>query len=756
MNSFMSLKNLAAFMAVALFALNLPAQNVSLSVKNVPIILNGDELTHAFAGGMNSPQFSSVDLNNDGLQDVYVFDRVGNVQMTFLRQGDGALLYAPEFTTDFPDFEHWVLLRDFNGDGAMDAFSSNDSVFFGVRVHQGYYEDGKLAFRRLDQGKPAPVLYYTIPPNTQQELKLYVTEIDYPAIDDLDCDGDLDLLTFQSEGGFVEFFRNMSVENGHGLDSLIFVREDACWGGIYETGVSTMLDLASAPGECAFDGITGDLVSDRHVGSSLTTLDIDGDSDKDLLLGDFGFSNINLSINGGSCGQAWMNDQDATFPSGGESAIVETFPTAYHLDIDHDGHRDLIVSPNEKNNAADYECVWLYRNLGTDDLPDFQFQKNTFLVDEMLDMGTGTSPAALDYNADGLMDLVVGNFSFHEQFGQKNTRLYLLENIGSANAPSFELVDDDYLDMNQFSSSTYNLAPTFGDLDGDGDLDAIVGEQFGRLFYFENTAGPGNPVDFATPQYGYMDINVGQATVPQIIDLNRDGLPDLIVGERGGNVNYFQNQGSTSAPSFGSDEEVAPNVKWLGDVDTRIAGFTTGYSAPWFVDLEGAYRLFVGTRFGQIEVYGDIEGQLEDGDIFSSLSENLGRLRAGEFVHPILLDWDNDQFLDLMVGNYRGGLNFYSTNLEVSGVVDTDAPLENDGFTLAPNPARDFLQVHIDQPALWQQARILSIDGKMLWEQGVMSATTLTLPTNNWPAGIYYLQLTGKGGSDVKRFVISR
>ena len=87
----------------------------------------------------------------------------------------------------------------------------------------------------------------------------------------------------------------------------------------------------------------------------------------------------------------------------------------------------------------------------------------------MIDIGTGANPAFADVNADGLMDMVVGNSTFFLPGGNKDSRLFLYENIGSLNAPKYQLVDDDYLELSQYNSTSsyFNFSPTFGDLDHD-------------------------------------------------------------------------------------------------------------------------------------------------------------------------------------------------------------------------------------------------------------------------------------------------
>ncbi len=66
-------------------------------------------------------------------------------------------------------------------------------------------------------------------------VNILATNADYPAIIDIDDDGDLDLLSFWSLGTFIELHTNRSMEKKYGhADSLDFERTDFCWGRIAE------------------------------------------------------------------------------------------------------------------------------------------------------------------------------------------------------------------------------------------------------------------------------------------------------------------------------------------------------------------------------------------------------------------------------------------------------------------------------------------------------------------------------------------
>ncbi len=722
-----------------------------------PFFIDGQPLANPLAGGLNGPQFSSADLNNDGQPDLYVFDRLGGVHLPFLHSGEPnttEYTYAPELAANFPEVDEWVLLRDYNGDGVMDLFGFSDAPAFGIMAYRGYWDDNdRLAFERVTFDKPFNLLYF--PLTSGGETPIYISNIDYPALDDLDCDGDLDILTFASNGGFLEFYANQSVEMGYERDSLIFVLEDDCWGGIYESGLSEVIDLAAAPSECA-QGFTDppDQRGPRHVGSTVLTFDANNDGPRELVLGDISFTNLSFLSNGGSCSQPWLNDQDNYFPAYDFSVDIPVFPAAFYLDLNNDGKRDFLASPNEPDNGASYAVAWYYQNVNTDEIPVFEFVQDDFLVEQMVDLGHGAQPAVADVNGDGLPDIVAGNYSGFVPGGASDPRLFLFLNVGSANAPAFEQVDDDWLGMNQFSTTSFAFAPAFGDLDADGDLDILVGENYGKLFFAENTAGPGNPMAFGPWQYAWQDIDVGLASTPAIVDIDRDGLPDLAIGERNGNVNFFKNTGSASAPAFNGDPEAAPNNFFLGSVDARVSGSSIGYSVPAFFEQAGEWRMILGTRFGRLELYGDIESNIYDS--FTLLNEYIDGVRVGERSYPAPGDLNQDGYLDLVVGNARGGFSIYTTDLVIDPALPTVEPKAAARFAIFPNPATDQVRVQID-PSGAGSTRVLELfdaAGRRL-QRREWRGENITFPVAGLPRGLYFVRLKSGGAAATKKLILN-
>ena len=697
-----------------------------------------------FAGGLNAPQFSNADLNNDGLDDLVVFDRAGSVLLCFLGTGSG-FEYAPEFARNFPEVKHFLLMRDYDQDGVMDLFTHFGQAIAGMVVHRGYYEDGVLKFipYPLPGGDFAVLEFST---TAGGSTNIYVNNQDVPGLRDLDGDGDLDIVSFNVPGTAVDEYLNQSQEMGYGNDSLLFDQGDICWGKFVEDAFNSSIVLSDSPNECADTFHQPEEEEERgeglHPGSTLLVFDEDGDGDQDLLVGDVLSPRLTFLNNGGTSANAYFTTKDDTYPSNGVPINLTDFPAAFLADVNADGLEDLLVSPALPNAVENVEVVWYYENTGTTTTPEFNFQQTDFLVEGMIDVGSNSAPAFFDYNGDGLFDLLVGNSTYFQAGGVTDSRLALFTNIGTATAPAFELTEDNYLNFQQYSTETGNFAPTAGDLDGDGDQDLLVGDRNGNLFFVENTGGPGNPASFPLVTPLYAGIDVGITATPTIADLNRDGLQDLLIGERNGNLNYFQNTGSVGNPQFESDPNTAPNNFFFGSIDTG-PGASPGSSAPEVLIFEDRTLIVVGTENTGIRLYeatDDLSGP------FDQLDADYGQVRAGDHLKPALADLNNDGVLDMVVGNARGGLVLVETDLD--NLVDARDLAELPVPEVFPNPAGETLTVRLPTTAAGR-VRVMDVLGTVWLEETLTGRGELDL--SGVPPGRYVVLVEGFGAVSVVR-----
>ncbi len=550
-------------------------------------------------------------------------------------------------------------------------------------------------------------------------LNLLVTEVDYPGIVDIDYDGDLDILAFWGLGQYVNYHRNMSMEKYGHADSLDYELHENCWGLFAESEESNQIYLDTCFNQFQIQPKAINQI--RHTGSTFLLLDLDKDSVHDLLLGDVDYPGVFALMNDGSKFNAHIGSYDTLFPAYNETVSLFSFPAAAYIDVNNDNKKDLLVSPFDPQLATseNKNSIWYYQNTGANNKPFFSLVSKNFLQSEMIDRGSGAYPVLFDWDDDGLLDLFIGNYGFFDSaFYDNSFRLHAnytsmiayYKNTGSLQKPQFQLWVDDFGGLSGLSKNA--LSPTFGDLDGDGDPDLLAGYEAGRLIYAKNQDD-----EFEIADTNYFNIDVGYFSTPQLFDLDKDGLLDLIIGEESGNLNYYNNQGSTSNPDFVFITDSLGKVR-----TTEIPNPFYGYSVPWFFrDNSEVTHLVVGSEDGLIFYYTNIDGNI-DGAF--TLSDGLGDLLdttnvsfdRGIHTAAAIAEISQDGKLEMIVGNYSGGLEYFNGNAEVSpGYNDYQSNLKN--LILYPNPATKVIYCRTGQVnALINQVQILDINGRLLYQ----------------------------------------
>ncbi len=651
-------------------------------------------LKYTWAGGLNSCQFCAIDLNLDGLNDLLIFDRHGNRKLTFINLGGAGInyRYAPEYEAQLPEMQEWVITADYNCDGKMDIFTYANG---GVRVFRNT-SSGNLSFHL--QTNLLQSWYYT------GFVGILVTSADYPAIADIDGDGDLDLLTFFGLGSYVEYHKNLSMETFGNCDSLDYRLTDHCWGKFKESEGGNHITLnAACPYKINNVLVTADGSSPpKHTGSTMLANDLNGDGLTDLVVGDVDFPNLISLINGGTVDSALMVSLDSLFPSYDHSIKLFSFPVLSFIDLDNDGLKDLVVSPFDPAyyHAENKKSCWFYKNTGTNSNPHFVFRTYDLFQADMLDFGTASSPVAVDLNNDGLPDIVAGNYGYYDSSNYQGaylnsyytSSLAYLKNTGSSFSPGFELLTTDLANASRLN--VHGLYPAFADLDNDGIADLVCGCEEGSLVFFQGRGDSAGIPVYGSPQKNYQQIKTKAFSAPQFFDLDRDGLPDLVIGQQDGTIQYFRNTGSTGNPKFTFVRDS------LGGVDVTNHNLSYyGNCTPYFFRKNNRTYLLAGSEEGIMHLYSKIDGNLNGK--FTAIDSLLtftglpaDSLRIGWRSSGFLANLSDPLYYDMVCGNFSGGLNYF-TRGRIPGIAEIRREPAALTLKIYPNPAAGEIKIEL-------------------------------------------------------------
>ena len=414
--------------------------------------------------------------------------------------------------------------------------------------------------------------------------------------------------------------------------------------------------------------------------ADVTFTDSDGDFDGGTLTvtGLLAEDSVSVRNQGTGAGQIGLSGANVTFggvvigtlAGGAGAALTITFNAAATSEA-----IDALIQNLTYANASDSPTA--SRTLVIDVIdaaghalaPDLTFLERTAGANPFsgFNVGFNSTTTLVDLDGDGDLDAVVGEYAGN---------LNYFENTGSALAPSFV---ERTAAANPFTGfeTGGNSTPTFADLDNDGDLDAVVGEFDGSLNYFENTGTALAPVfalrtGTANP---FNVFDVGFHSNPTFADLDGDGDLDALVGEGDGNLNYFENTGSASAPAF------TLRTAALNPFDGIDVGFD---SAPTFADLDGDGDLDL--------VAGGYDGALKYFENTGTASAPVFTQRTGAanpfngidigiYSTPALADLDGDGDLDIVVGKYLGTLNYFENTPSSGATITVVVTPETDTLT---------------------------------------------------------------------------
>jgi hypothetical protein len=104
-------------------------------------------------------------------------------------------------------------------------------------------------------------------------------------------------------------------------------------------------------------------------------------------------------------------------------------------------------------------------------------------------------------------------------------------------------------------------AVALADWDGDKDLDLFVGNIDGQVWYLPNEGSASKPAfgEAVAVKVNGQNINAKDGDAgPMVVDWDRDGKPDLIVGSGSGEVTFYRNLGGPAQPKLAAGSTLIP------------------------------------------------------------------------------------------------------------------------------------------------------------------------------------------------------
>ena len=367
------------------------------------------------------------------------------------------------------------------------------------------------------------------------------------------------------------------------------------------------------------------------------------------------------------------------------------------VDFDGDGNNDLIVGIDDWTeygwdnaytengrwmNGPLRGYVYLLRNTGTNDKPAYDKPKKIMATDRPLETFGWPAPNMADFDGDGDLDLLCGEFldgfTYFQNTGTRTQPKYALGVRLKADSGRYLTMD---LEM---------ITPTAIDWDKDGDLDIICGDEDGRVAFIENTGKfDGKVPVYAEPRYFQQEadqVKFGALVTPVGFDWDGDGDMDLICGNTAGYVGFIENLSGKGVeqPKWAAPVRLeaagkiirpmaGPNGSIQGPCEAKW-GYATQTVADW--DGDGLPDLLLNSILGKVVWYKNI-GTRQKPQLAAAQPVEVewngpqpalayGWLRPeGKALltqwrtTPVVVDWNKDGLTDLVMLDQEGYLAFF-------------------------------------------------------------------------------------------------
>ncbi len=425
-------------------SLQLNAQEIYRIDQQPEVQVNDVLLASPFAGGINSAQIETIDLTGDGIEEWIIWD-INSRQLLVFKKGGETFTHLPELSYAFPtDIRGFLVLADFDGDGKKDLFTS---TALGIKAYKNTSTGTQIS--------------WTI---AQNFLKLdgsgniQTNNLDTPLIQDLDGDGDLDLVIFNFAGGdYMEFYRNTSVERKGTQDIDGFAFGENHWGNFEFCGCGDFSFGKTCSGSpLAKLDLEDENKRIEHAGGhSILFQDFNGDGIDDLVLGRDECSVLYFLPNSGSSIDPIFTSFTNSLPDYGDFPEFPIFHSGQLID------EDLIISLNTSEIAFNYKMDFASSIVKIDNQGNADYD---FLQDQMIDLGENARPVFFGNKSQGELLITANTLMENGQVESMLSKFKmidgkLIEQVGEyVNLSALDLLDAQYINFRDKAGQTNLLA----------------------------------------------------------------------------------------------------------------------------------------------------------------------------------------------------------------------------------------------------------------------------------------------------------
>jgi hypothetical protein len=595
---------------------------------------DGQKLELPSLGGLNSPQFANIDLDRDGKLDILILEKNSGKIIPLLRKAEKHEIdYS--LLNSLPPLSDWIICKDYNNDGKMDIFTSAPG---GISLYKNI-STNNLQFELVTELVNSLRVYES----QSFTANIFVTFSDIPFIDDLDGDGDLDILTFSLGGNTIEHHKNLSIEKT-GLPDIDFQMVNTCYayvtddfsGSAFELGISECLDNVANPTKRA-----------KHSGF---TFNFRPGNPKSILVGELNSSKIvELAIGQSQFGGDSAISQNKSYPSQAPDNLL--FVAAYSGKFDLDETEDLLLASNIRGSSTE-NSVWLYDE-------NHILKKNNFLQDQTIEVGEHVKATTLDWDADGDQDLILSS-AVRNDFLLPQISFW--ENVGSSTNPQFQFtkkVTGDFSLSPPLSISSHQLQGTQTILIGNSE--GVVWEvDFTDLF----NNGFNSTRNILKDENDNPIAGSGKSAPIKII---YEGEETLLIGNNTGRIKQFTKSGNSY---------ILTNA-FFKNIDLKGSSLTQELSLSILQD-----SLWVFTQNSQAYTY-SLADASPVGVLRLDYKNYVGIRSTGN-----LIDITGDNAPEILIGTDDGGLLTFSQSV-ISSIHES----QKKQLTLYPNPTQSELRI---------------------------------------------------------------